>query len=43
MEEKYRKLNETFIDKIKHLVLLKMKKQQNQKFITDFRVIQEIL
>ena len=43
MEEKYRKLNEKFRDKIKYLVLLKMKKQQNQKFITDFRVTQEIL
>ena len=43
MEKKYGKLNEKFREKIKHLILLKMKKQQNRKFITDFRGIQEIL
>ena len=41
MEEKYRKLNEMFREKTKHLIL--WKKQQNRKFITDFREIQEIL
>ena len=29
MEEKYGKLNEKFREKIKHLILSKMKKQQN--------------
>ena len=43
MEEKYVKLNEKFRDKIKHIILSKMKKQQNRKFITDFREIQEML
>ena len=43
MEEKYGKLNENFREKIKYLILSKMKKQQNRKFIADFRGIQEIL
>ena len=42
MEEKYGKLIENFKEKIKHLMLSKMKKQQSRKFITDFRGIQEI-
>ena len=42
MEEKYEKLNEKFKGKIKHLILSD-EKQQNRKFITDFRGIQQIL
>ena len=43
MEEKYGNLNENCREKIKHLILSKMKKQQNQIFMADFRGLQEIL
>ena len=43
MEEKYEDLNEELREKIKHLILSKMKKQQNRMLILHFRGIQEIL
>ena len=42
MEKKYGKLNKNS-KKIKHFMLSKMKKQQNQLCIPDFRGMQEIL
>ena len=43
MEEKYGKLNDEFRENIKHLMLSKMKKQQNRMFVPDVRGTQKIL